>query len=155
MSGAATSTSSLDTGWIFEREGSEPVAVVLPHDAMLAERRSSDAATGSHGGYFPGGRYIYTRRWTAPNDLGIRCPRLLFEGVQGACEVHLDGVLVGERPHGYDEFWVELMGLTAGTEHEIRVTVDNTAVPTSRLVHGLRDLPSRAPPSRGPCALRP
>src|SRR4051812_30752213 len=80
-----------DSGWTFIREGSDPERVVLPHDAMLAEPGGPEAASGSHGGYFPGGRYRYVRRWIAPADLDDRTVTLVFEGVQGACEVYVDG----------------------------------------------------------------
>jgi hypothetical protein len=133
---SATSTRPFNTGWTVRREDGATEAVVLPHDAMLAEPRSAEAASGSHGGYFPGGRYTYVRRWTAPADLGDRAVALVFEGVQGACEVFLDGDLVGRQPNGYDEFEVPLPAVTAGTEHELRVEVDNTALPSSRWYTG-------------------
>lgn len=129
-------TLPFDDGWTVEGEGAEPESVILPHDAMLAERRSADAASGSHGGYFPGGHYSYSRRWTAPADLDGRRVTLVFEGVQGDCEVLLDGALVGRHPNGYDEFGIPLPTLTGGTEHEVRVTVDNTALPSSRWYTG-------------------
>jgi beta-galactosidase len=134
--GSRTLALPFDADWTFTREGANPETVVLPHDAMLAEPRSPEAASGSHGGYFPGGRYSYTRRWRAPGDLGDRTVTLVFEGVQGECEVLLDGEVVGRHPNGYDEFEIPLHGVRNGTEHEIRVNVDNTALPSSRWYTG-------------------
>ena len=38
-------------------------AVTLPHDAMIAEKRSADASNGGHG-YFPGGTYTYEKTFS-------------------------------------------------------------------------------------------
>ena len=48
-------------GWLFGAVGKEPSMqpVTLPHDAMLYEKRSKDAATAGACGYFPGGAYVY------------------------------------------------------------------------------------------------
>ena len=127
---------ALNDRWTLHRQGSAAEQVTLPHDAMLAEPRSARAASGSHGGYFPGGRYRYTRQWTTPADLGQRHVTLVFEGVQGSCEVFIDDTSVGTNTNGYDEFAVELPTLEAATTHEIRVEVDNTTLPTSRWYTG-------------------
>jgi len=127
---------ALNDRWTLHRQGSAAEQVTLPHDAMLAEPRSARAASGSHGGYFPGGRYRYTRQWTTPADLGQRHVTLVFEGVQGSCEVFIDDTSVGTNTNGYDEFAVELPTLEAATTHEIRVDVDNTTLPTSRWYTG-------------------
>jgi len=133
---SATATLPFDSDWTLVRQGGQTEAVTLPHDAMLAEPRSAQAPSGSHGGYFPGGRYTYVRRWRSPEDLDDRAVTLVFEGVQGSCEIFLDGLLVGRHPNGYDEFEVPLPALHGGTEHEIRVDVDNTDLPSSRWYTG-------------------
>ena len=46
------STTLFTDGWSVE---GRPVR--LPHDAMLAEPRAARGGTGTHGGYFRGGRY--------------------------------------------------------------------------------------------------
>lgn len=127
---------SLNDAWILQRAGAAPEAVALPHDAMLAEPRSAGAASGSHGGYFPGGRYRYTRRWTTPADLDQRQATLVFEGLQGSCEVSLEGTVLGRNANGYDEFLVPLPALESATTYEIGVDVDNTELPTSRWYTG-------------------
>ena len=43
-------------------------AVRVPHDAMLQERRSPDAPTGSAGAYFWGGTYTYDRVFDIPES---------------------------------------------------------------------------------------
>lgn len=36
-------------------------SVIVPHDAMIHEKRTADAAGGSAHGYFPGGIYTYEK----------------------------------------------------------------------------------------------
>ena len=63
-------------GWLFGAVGKEQSMqpVTLPHDAMLYEKRSKDAATAGACGYFPGGAYVYVKRILVENIL----VRLLF-----------------------------------------------------------------------------
>ena len=60
---------------------------------MIAETRSGDAGTGNHGGYFPGGAYLYEKDWTVPADIDERAvPPLLrrrlrrHDGVGRRCD---------------------------------------------------------------------
>ena len=137
-------------GWTLHRNGGDPEPVALPHDAMIGERRVRSGGTDRHGAFFPGGRYRYSRRWTAPANVGDRAVSLFFEGVYGATTVLVDGVQVGRNVSGYREFEVPLgPQLVPGAEHLIEVDVDNSAVPNSRWYTGsgiyrpvwLRDLP--------------
>jgi beta-galactosidase len=122
-------------GWTLATVGkAESHAVTLPHDAMLAETRSASAATGPHGGHFPGGHYIYSKIWTPPEDAAQREWNLFFEGVYGSTEIRLNGAAVATSISGYREFTVAL-DATAGPVH-IEIDVDNTAVPNSRWYTG-------------------
>ena len=49
-------------GWEFSRDDGPFEAVVVPHDAMLGNRRSPDAPAGSASGYYYGARYVYRDR---------------------------------------------------------------------------------------------
>jgi beta-galactosidase len=123
-------------GWTFGRLGeTSTVEVTLPHDAMIGERRSPREATGSHGAYFPGGRYRYAKTWTAPADSADRHLALFFEGVYGSTRVLLDGVEVATSISGYREFAVPL-DVTPGAAVLIEVEVDNSATPNSRWYTG-------------------
>jgi hypothetical protein len=124
-------------GWTFLRtRDAEPENVRLPHDAMIGEPRSADAATGNHGGYFPGGSYLYERDWTVPDDIGEQSYSLFFEGVYGDTVVSVDGVPKGECRSGYREFSVPLSDLEPGATARITVAVDNTQTPNSRWYTG-------------------
>lgn len=130
--------SPFNDGWQFRRgSANATTAVVLPHDAMIGEPRSPQAASGNHGGYFPGGRYTYSRRWEAPLDCDSRAISLLFEGVYGATTVSMDGRRLAGWDSGYREVRVALDGvIRPGQVHEITVEVDNTDVPNSRWYTG-------------------
>lgn len=124
-------------GWTVRNlDGGEAVAVTLPHDAMIGETRTGDAASGSHGSYFPGGRYLYSTSWSAPKDAADHPARLVFEGVYGRTRVRLNGVDVGGSISGYREFAVALDGVVPGVDNLIEVEVDNTAQPSSRWYTG-------------------
>ncbi|MHC6231893.1 glycoside hydrolase family 2 protein [Arthrobacter sp. MMS24-T111] len=123
-------------GWTVSANGGEPQPVTLPHDAMIGETRTADAPSGAHGAHFPGGRYLYTKRWTTPADAADRRLRLLFEGVYGETTIRLNGEEVGRNVSGYREFAVPLAGVMPGQENLIEVDVDNSAQPNSRWYSG-------------------
>ena len=53
--------------------------VTLPHDAMLYEKRSKDAATAGACGYFPGGAYVYVKRFLVPETWRTQSAVLEFD----------------------------------------------------------------------------
>lgn len=127
-------TTPFTDGWTVRAADSiDSVAVTLPHDAMIGELRSAAGGTGSHGGYFPGGRYVYAKKWTAP-ETGRHS--LFFEGVQGQATIRLNGEVIGVSTSVYREFAVPLDGAVAGSDNLIEVEVDNSAVPNSRWYTG-------------------
>lgn len=122
-------------GWTVRDSSGVTRPVTLPHDAMISEERSADAPSGSHGSYFPGGRYTYTREWTAPAEAEELA--LVFEGVYGATVVRVDGTVVAENISGYREFVAPLSGVvTPGSTALIEVEVDNSDLPNSRWYTG-------------------
>ncbi|GAA2979410.1 hypothetical protein JOD63_002938 [Microbacterium terrae] len=124
-------------GWTFRRTDNDTSASVrLPHDAMILETRTADAETGNHGGYFPGGSYVYARSWTAPADATQRTYSLFFEGVYGDTRVLVNGREVARCNSGYREFTAPLTGVAPGETALIDVLVDNTRVPNSRWYSG-------------------
>jgi hypothetical protein len=132
-------TSTLFTDdWHFAREGSADWSPVsLPHDAMIHEARSADAPAWAHGGYFPGGAYIYRKHWTPSFELQGKQVSLRFEGVYRHSRVLIDGTDVGGSLSGYREFEVRLdEHLQLGTTHQIDVTVDNSRTPNARWYTG-------------------
>lgn len=132
-----TTTELFTDDWEVRLAGEEhATAVRLPHDAMIGLTRSADAATGNHGGYFPGVAAHYTRRWTVPADAAERSYSLVFEGVQGETRVLVDGHEAATCVDSYREFAVPLDGVVPGSVVEIEVVADNTRVPNSRWYTG-------------------
>ncbi|MGO4681784.1 glycoside hydrolase family 2 TIM barrel-domain containing protein [Microbacterium sp. 2MCAF23] len=124
--------------WTFYRSpDGEATDVRLPHDAMIAEPRSADGpTTGNHGGFFPGGSYIYRRTWTAPQDLSDGEHSLFFEGVYGRAVVLAAGEEIARNESPYREFSAPLPDVRPGQSVAIEVQVDNYAVPNSRWYTG-------------------
>ncbi len=129
---------NFNQGWEFQKAGSsEWQAVHLPHDAMLAEKRDPGCANGANTGYFPGGKYLYRKRFDAPADWAGRCVLLEFEGVYRNSAVMVNGKLAGGRRYGYTNFSVDAaQTLSYGGSSEILVTVDNSEEPNSRWYSG-------------------
>jgi len=125
-------------GWsVWDERSGTTEPVVLPHDAMIAERRGPDEESWAHGAYFPGGRYRYRRTWTPGPETAGRCVRLVFEGVYRDSRVLLDGREVGGATNGYREFEVRLdPHVVPGREHVLEVDVDNTLTPSARWYTG-------------------
>ena len=68
-------------GWEFSRDGSAFEPVVVPHDAMLGNKRSADAPTGSAGGYYHGARYRYRKTLELDEATATGIVMLEFEGI--------------------------------------------------------------------------
>lgn len=122
--------------WTFQKNGAEPVPVTLPHDAMLTEKRDPDCRNGKQTGFYPGGKYTYTKRFRysagkAPSFCGVE-----FEAVYCRSRVYLNDVPVGEWPYGYTGFLADLKDHLVDGENELRVEVDNSGEPGSRWYSG-------------------
>ena len=65
--------------------------VTLPHDAMLYEKRSKNAATAGACGYFPGGAYVYIKRFPVPEEWREQSAVLEFEAVYQNAQVFVNG----------------------------------------------------------------
>ena len=125
-----------DAGWTFRREGGEPVSVTLPHDAMIHEPRRSTAVAGTNNGYFPGGVYLYEKRFGIDSaDVG-KSLVLHFEGVYGACEVLVNGTLVARHAYGFTPFDADFSNVARAGENLVSVRVDNSLQPNCRWYTG-------------------
>ena len=107
-------------GWSVQREGEDVVKTVcLPHDAMIYESRSKDAATAGASGYFREGKYIYRKMLQVPRDWEEKTVLLECEGVYQNAEVQVNGARAAVRPYGYTNFFVDLGSfLTFGAEND-------------------------------------
>lgn len=126
----------LTQDWKFCREGGSPAFVNLPHDAMLGEMRDPACRNGVNSGYFPGGKYIYEKRFSLDAAVIGKSIDLHFEGVYQNCKVYMNGELVGAHRYGYTAFDVDISAAVHAGDNTLRVTVDNSLEPNCRWYSG-------------------
>lgn len=124
--------------WAFYKKGEDTKRVVsLPHDAMMHEVRRQDCASGSAGGFFPGGIYCYEKKIENVKELIDKHVEILFDGVYKDAKVYLNEELLCGHAYGYTPFTVLLDGkLEMDRENILRVEVDNSQIPNSRWYTG-------------------
>ncbi|MED7931388.1 glycoside hydrolase family 2 TIM barrel-domain containing protein [Nonomuraea sp. LP-02] len=86
--------------------GAEPVAVTLPHDAMLAGGRSAEGSDGSHTGYHRPGAWRYDKDFEAPAWWAAKRVSIEFEGVYRDAMVYINDVFAGQWANGYSTFHI-------------------------------------------------
>ena len=125
--------------WLFWKEGAEEKKqiVVLPHDAMIHEKRDPKCLNAKTTGFFPGGTYHYEKRFTVPENWSGREVLAEFEGVYQNVSVFLNGEKLYWQPYGYTGFSVALgEKLRAGEENVLSVLADNSGEPNTRWYSG-------------------
>lgn len=125
--------------WTFSKEDQTVQAckITLPHDAMIFEARSKDAATGAGGGYFPGGSYVYTKTFRVPEAAAGQQWLVEFEGAYLDSYVHLNKCFVTSNHSGHRGFMADLTPyLEFGKENVLEVQVKNDHLPNSRWYSG-------------------
>lgn len=116
---------------------SNAVAVTLPHDAMIREKRDKDCPSGAQSGFYSGGVYTYEKKFMAQYEWKKQDVFLEFEGIYGIARVWINGSLAAVNRNGYMGFSVDLKPWIS-YEHEniIRIDVDNSKQPNSRWYSG-------------------
>ena len=112
------------------------MAVDLPHDAMILEQRDPACRNGVNSGFFPGGKYVYEKKFTLKPAMIGKSIELHFEGVYQNCKVYVRDRLAGQHRYGYTAFDVDISELVQAGENTIRVTVDNSLEPNCRWYSG-------------------
>lgn len=111
--------------------------VTLPHDAMISEPRSPESRGEGNIGWYIGGDYEYTKRFTPPAEWEGQNVLLEFEGVYHNAEVWMNGEKLAFRPYGYTNFYVDIReALKFGEENELKVIARNSDQPNSRWYTG-------------------
>ena len=104
-----------NSNWMFSRDVSSmmgtlygeqnvPVEVMLPHDAMVLEKKNENNPTGNAGAFYPGGNYLYTKTFYMPEENIGKTILLEFEGIYSRwytgsgiyCPVNM---LIGNEAH--------------------------------------------------------
>ena len=123
-----------DAGWQFTQNG-ETVTVDLPHDwDIYAGPDAKSGATGTGGGWYPGGKGEYRKMFKTPDGEVVR---LHFEGVYQKAEVFINGQKAGQHAYGYTPFTIDITPyLHQDTPNEVLVKVDNSEQPNCRWYSG-------------------
>ena len=123
-----------DAGWQFTQNG-KTVKVDLPHDwDIYAGPDAKTGATGTGGGWYPGGTGEYRKTFKTPDGEVVR---LHFEGVYQKAEVFINGQKAGQHAYGYTPFTIDITPyLHQDTPNEVLVKVDNSEQPNCRWYSG-------------------
>ena len=122
--------------WEFSRDDSAFAPIVVPHDAMLGNKRSADAPTGSAGGYYHGARYRYRKTFELDEATATGIVMLEFEGIYRDAQIVVNGRTVEAPPYGFVPFFVELTGLVFTGTNSIEIEADNSDQPDCRWYSG-------------------
>ncbi len=122
--------------WLFQKQDGTRETVHLPHDAMLTEKRDAQCRTSKQSGYFPGGKYTYTKTFPIDTaDIG-KSIELHFGGVYQNCTVTVNGAVAKTHRYGFTPFSADISALVHTGENTVVVTVDNTLEPNCRWYSG-------------------
>ncbi|MBO4658061.1 MAG: DUF4982 domain-containing protein [Prevotella sp.] len=139
---AQTRQTLFDDGWTFT-QGGKTIDVDLPHDwDIYAKPDPTSGATGTGGGWYPGGKGEYRKTFGTPTEGDI--VRLHFEGVYQKAEVFVNGHKAGQHAYGYTPFTVDItpyLKKANGVKrqkasNEVLVKVDNSEQPNCRWYSG-------------------
>ena len=124
--------------WTFWKDGAETkkTEVILPHDAMIFEKRIPNLKGGTASGFYPGGKYYYEKTFSADTDMVNGTVVLEFGGVYQKSTVYLNGAKVGGRIYGYSDFLVDLSGKLQEGENTLLVEADNSQYGNARWYTG-------------------
>ena len=132
---AQTQWQLFDDGWLFTHDG-KTINVDLPHDWAIAYAPNpATGATGTDGGWYPGGKGEYRKTFNTPD---AEIVRLHFEGVYQKAEVFVNGQKAGQHAYGYTPFSVDITPCLYKNKqlNEVLVSVDNSEQPNCRWYTG-------------------
>ena len=129
-------TLDFNDNWTFCREGETSFPITLPHDAMRQEPRDGSLPGGETNGYFPGGVYVYEKRFTLPAETLRASAVLHFEGVYRNSTVTVNGKLVCAHRNGFTPFDADISDAVQAGENTVSVRVDNSLLPNCRWYTG-------------------
>jgi len=122
--------------WSFSRSGEKSKIVTLPHDAMREEKRDPDCRNGVNSGFYPGGRYVYEKKFELTSEVMDQDVTIHFEAVYQDCSVFINNELVCTHKYGYTPFDVCISKAVHPGENTIKVDVNNSLEPNCRWYSG-------------------
>ncbi|MBR1814655.1 MAG: hypothetical protein IJ773_12655 [Lachnospiraceae bacterium] len=111
----------------------EPVAVTLPHDAMVLEKRDPDSPSGNATGFYPYKTVHYLKNLHIDKLVGS--VYICFEGVYMNTAVYVNGALAIRHMNGYTPFTADISPYLTEGDNTIKVLVRNSS-PSSRWYSG-------------------
>jgi len=115
-------TIGANKGFFNMAPGEAPQPITLPHDAMIAQKRTAEAVSGNKKGFFTDKTYDYVKLFDVPVEYKDKRVTLEFEGVYMNAMVYINGDFAGQHPFGYSNFYIKADPfLKYGEENEIRV----------------------------------
>ena len=124
-----------DDGWQFTHDG-KTINVDLPHDWAIAYAPDSvTGATGTDGGWYPGGKGEYRKSFSTPKGEIVK---LHFDGVYQKAVVMVNDQQAGQHAYGYTPFTVDITPYLYKDKrlNEVLVKVDNSEQPNCRWYTG-------------------
>ena len=106
---------SFNSGWTYEpglggsifargNDAVEPIAVTLPHDAVIHMKRTPDAPSSTNKGFYPNGPFLYKKTFRVPEEWTNKRVSVEFEGAYMNARVYINGDFAGQCPNGYAGF---------------------------------------------------
>ena len=92
---------NFNKNWILTDSKGGSRKVDLPYDAMIREKRKDDCINGINSGYFPGGRYTYSKEFEVAEDEMQKVIIVHFECVYQNCTVTVNDREVARHRYGY------------------------------------------------------
>lgn len=123
-------------GWEFSRDDDPFEEVVIPHDAMLGNRRDAQAPGGSASGYYYGADYHYRKQFDLTEEQARGALLLEFEAVYRESCIRINGMDVETPPYGFVPFFVDIAHVVRPGQNTIEVDCSNADQPDCRWYSG-------------------
>ena len=111
--------------------------IMIPHDAMINEKRDPSCDNKYNTGYYPGGKYIYKKTFHPDDEMKDKCVILEFEGIYRNSIIYLNGEEIGSHKYGFSQFMIDITTKLKFEEDNIlTVVVSNDKCPNNRWYSG-------------------
>lgn len=115
----------------------ESKEIIIPHDAMIYEKRNPDTDNSYNTGYYPGGKYIYKKTFRADDEMKDKSIILEFEGIYRNSTVYLNGDEIGGHRYGFSQFEIDITDeIKFEEDNVLTVEVFNDECPNNRWYSG-------------------